>query len=311
MDTIAGTANHLGVWRDLIREHFVALEIEADGEGPFRGNVRTTPIGHLKVASVDCRTAQDCTRTPGLARRDDQVYLQVGLLTQGAAVLRQDGREAALRPGAFALYETDRPFFWRLRDDWELLVFTWPREAVAVDAAQSRRLTARALDGGSGLGGIVGRMLRDLVAAPPELSRAGGIRLADEVAELVTTVATERVSGDHPAAPTADDLVARIEAYIAEHLGDPDLCPDRIAAAQFLSTRHLHRLFARSGSTVTSHIRGKRLEQCRRDLLDPRHCRSITEIARRWGFTDAATFSRAFRGAYRLTPSSYRDRFGA
>ncbi len=308
MDTIAGTADRLPAWRDLIREHFVALDIEADGEAPFRGNVRTTPIGHLKVASVDSVSTQGYTRTPWLARRDDQVYLQVGLLTQGAAVLRQDGREAVLRPGAYAVYETDRPFFWGLRDVWELLVFTWPRELVGIDAEESRRLTAHVLDGEDGLGGIVARMLRELVAAPPELSRAGGIRLADEVSELVTTVASERVGGN-PAPPAADDLVTRIQAYIAEHLGDPDLCPDAIAAAHFLSTRHLHRLFASSGSTVTSHIRAKRLEQCRRDLLDPRDRRPITQIARKWGFTDAATFSRAFRGAYRLPPSAYRARF--
>ena len=53
------------------------------------------------------------------------------------------------------------------------------------------------------------------------------------------------------------------------------------------------------------------LEHCRRELLDPRDRSQITEIARRWGFADAATFSRAFRGAYRVNPSTYRARFGA
>lgn len=298
------TTDRLDVWRDLIRDNFVALDIHADRNERFAGSVRTNDLGHLSVASVRSGT-QGCSRTPGLARRDSDVYLQVGLLARGAATVAQDGREAVLRPRDFAVYETDRPFFWGLKGDWELLVFTWPRASIALEADASRLLTARALSGGDGLGAIVGRMLRDLVTSPPELSSAGGVRLADEVAELVTTVAGERVS---PTAPVraADDLLRRVDAHIVEHLADPDLCPTGIAAAHFVSTRHLHRLFAHRGGTVAQQIQRLRLERGRRDLLDPRV--SVTDVARRWGFTDLATFSRAFRGAYGMPPSEWRQR---
>jgi AraC-like DNA-binding protein len=301
------TTDRLDVWRDLIREHFVALDIHADSRDAFTGAVRTADIGHLKVASVRSGP-QGCSRTPGLARRDPDVYLQVGLIARGGATVAQDGRDAVLRPGDFAVYETDRPFHWGLRGDWELLVFTWPRAAIALDTGASRQLTARALSGGDGLGAIVGRMLRDLVTSPPALSAAGGVRLADEVAELVTTVAGEHL---RPAAPTraADDLLRRIDAFIVEHLADPDLGPALVAAAHFVSTRHLHRLFAGRQDSVTQHIQRLRLERCRRELLDPHAVgRSITEISRRWGFTDLATFSRAFRATYGLAPSEWRTR---
>lgn len=295
------TTDRLDVWRDLIREHFVALDIHADRDA-FAGAVRTSGIGHLKVASVRSGT-QGCSRTPGLARRDPDAFLQVGLIARGAARVAQDGREAVLGPGDFAVYETDRPFHWGLRGDWELLVFTWPRAAIALGGGASQQLTARTLSGRDGLGAIVGRMLGDLVAAPPDLSAAGGVRLADEVAELVTTVAGEHLS---PAPPTrtADDLLRRIDAYVLEHLADPDLGPTGIAAAHFVSTRHLHRLFAGREDTVTQRIQRLRLERCRRDLLDP-HV-SVTDVSRRWGFTDLATFSRAFRATFGLSPSEWR-----
>jgi AraC-like DNA-binding protein len=302
------TTDRLDVWRDLIRDNFVALDVHADKNAAFAGSVRSSDLGHLKVASVESGT-QGCSRTPGLARRDDDVYLQVGLVARGLGTLAQDGREAVLRPGDFAVYETDRPFFWGLKGDWELLVFTWPRPSIALDASASQLLTARALSGGDGLGAIVGRMLRDLVTTPPELSAAGGVRLADEVAELVTTVAGERVS---PVAPAraADDLLRRVDAHIVEHLADPDLGPSGIAAVHFVSTRHLHRLFAHRGGTVAQQIQRMRLERCRRELLDPRaDPRSITDISRRWGFPDLATFSRAFRGAYGMSPSEWRAGF--
>lgn len=305
MGSATGRAERLPVWRDLIREHFVALDIDADPAVHFVGAVRSTPLGHLRVASVDS-TPQGCLRTSGLAR-DGDTYLQVGMVTRGEAVLCQDGREAVLRPGDFAIYETDRPFFWGFRHDWQLYVYTWPRATVGLDQAASRQLTARTLGGGSGLGAIVGRMLHDLVAAPPVLSSAGGTRLADEVSELVMTVATERLRPDPPDGP-AGDLLRKIDAYIAEHLADPGLGPEAIARAHFVSTRQLHRLFAQQGTTVSQRIRTHRLERCRRDLTDPRSARSITGISRRWGFTDLPTFSRAFRSAYGETPSSYRRR---
>ncbi len=299
-----GSTDRLDVWRDLIRENFVALDVHADRNEPFAGSVHSTALGHLKLASVRSRE-QGCHRTPGLVRRDSDAYLQVGLLTRGGAQVAQDGREATLRPGEYAVYETDRPFLWGLSGEWELLVLTWPRAAIALDGAASQRLTARRL-GGDGLGGIVGRMLRDLVVAPPELSAAGGVRLADEVAELVTTVAGELVPAPSPTRAGAD-LLRRVDAHIAEHLGDPDLGPATVAAALFVSTRHLHRLFAHRGGTVAQHIQRMRLERCRRELHDPRSAgRSITDISRRWGFTDLATFSRAFRTAYGMSPSEWR-----
>ena len=299
------TTDRLDVWRDLIRENFVALDIHAQRDHAFAGSVRTSELGHLKVASVESGP-QGCSRTPGLARRDDDVYLQVGLLARGTATLVQDRREACLRPGDFAVYETNRPFFWGLQGEWELLVFTWPRSSIALDDTASQLLTARTLSGDGGLGAIVGRMLSDLVAAPPQLSAAGGIRLADQVAELVTTVASEQIRPEMPTRAT-DDLLRRIDTHIVEHLADPELGPTSIAAAHFISTRHLHRLFAHRADTVAQQIQRMRMDRCRRELIDSCFdARSITDISRRWGFPDLATFSRAFRTAYRMSPSEWR-----
>jgi AraC-like DNA-binding protein len=102
-------------------------------------------------------------------------------------------------------------------------------------------------------------------------------------------------------------LTAQIQASIRENLGDPRLTPPAIAADHHISLRYLHKLFERDGHTVAGWIRERRLEQCRRDLADPRlAARSIHAIATRWGFTSPAHFSRAFRGAYGFSPRQFR-----
>ena len=113
-----------------------------------------------------------------------------------------------------------------------------------------------------------------------------------------------------PVAATARSraqLREQIERHIAARLDDPDLGPASIAAAHFVSARQLHRLYAETGESVTRRIRRARLEHARRDLGDRRLAdASITHVARRYGFTDLASFSRAFRAAYGISPSEYR-----
>ncbi|KAB2337046.1 helix-turn-helix transcriptional regulator, partial [Actinomadura rudentiformis] len=66
-------------------------------------------------------------------------------------------------------------------------------------------------------------------------------------------------------------------------------------------------MFHAEGHTVAGWIRERRLEQCRRNLADPRlAARSIHAIAARWGFTSPAHFSQAFRTAYGLSPRQFR-----
>lgn len=304
VDPAPGTTGRLGVWRELIRDHFVSLEVAAARQDSFIGQVRTTALGELRVAEV-ASIRQQARRTESLARRDSERYFQIGLLTEGRAQLQQDGRECQLGPGDFAVYETDRPFCWDLGGDapWRLLVFTWPRQAIALSEHEAHTLTARQLCGAGGVPGLVSRMLRNLAANVDGLAADGGARLAEELAELAVTAAGTAVASQ---VPGETSLLPRVEAFVRANLADPTLDPDTIAAAHYISTRHLHRLFAAQGRTVTRWLRDERLEYCRRELgLRQGPAPSVAEIGRRWGFSDPAVFSRAFRAHYGMAPSRY------
>ncbi|MFI6154647.1 helix-turn-helix domain-containing protein [Kitasatospora sp. NPDC051170] len=56
-------------------------------------------------------------------------------------------------------------------------------------------------------------------------------------------------------------------------------------------------------------MRHRRLEHCRADLMAAAFGGvSVARIGARWGFPDAAVFSRTFKAAYGLPPGEFRRR---
>lgn len=63
--------------------------------------------------------------------------------------------------------------------------------------------------------------------------------------------------------------------------------------------------------SFTGYVRDRRLERCRQELMSPAHRGlSVSEICFRWGFNDAAHFSRSFRAKFDMTPRSCRKESG-
>ncbi|MEI9891797.1 MAG: helix-turn-helix domain-containing protein [Caulobacteraceae bacterium] len=88
---------------------------------------------------------------------------------------------------------------------------------------------------------------------------------------------------------------------------DPELRPGVIASQLKLSSRYLRMIFASSREKVSAYILRRRLEECARQMADPRwRGHSITEIAFAWGFNSAPHFTRSFRERYGVSPRQFR-----
>ena len=93
--------------------------------------------------------------------------------------------------------------------------------------------------------------------------------------------------------------------YALAHLHDPGLGPEQIARAHYVSTRYVHKLFAAAGTGVSAWIREQRMERAAQELRESGES-SIAHVASRWGYRDAASFSRAFRRAHGRSPRDVR-----
>jgi AraC-like DNA-binding protein len=188
-----------------------------------------------------------------------------------------------------------------------MMVVMFPQTLLDLPAESIGEITAVRFPGGEGLSGMIAPFLEQMANGIERLSGPTGTRLAHNALDLVTTIfASELGVLGRPSGHRA--LTGRIRAYIEENLGDPRLDPAQIAAAHYISTRHLHGIFREEGTTVSTWVRTRRLEHCRRDLADPLLAdRPIGAIAARWGFIDAAHFSRLFKATFGRSPSEIRS----
>jgi|SRR5450756_486770 len=252
-------------------------------------------------------------RTPGVISRFPADSVAVYLTLRGDAWFSSAEGTLARHPGDAVICETDSPFARRFARGLEELVVTVPRSA----------LTARA-----DVGRLTGPVIASFAVPPTTAGRragSGGTGGPDQYARALARIAGRATRPGHsllPAEQTVLDLVAVLAAgpraargaahravahsYIEEHLTDPGLGADEIAAATGISERQLSRLFSADCTSVPRHILSRRLElahsilssqaaaatRAPKSLTRPQ---TVAEIAARCGFTSATYFSHAFR----------------
>ena len=126
---------------------------------------------------------------------------------------------------------------------------------------------------------------------------------------LVTALADDPlVHKSRGSAGVRSMVLHRVCKIIESRLSNPDLTLKDIAAEYGSSARYLQKLFEEAGQTFSRYVRNRRLERCRVDLVNPTFAHlGISQICFRWGFNEAAHFSRVFRERYGTTARAYRQ----
>ncbi|GAA2459016.1 helix-turn-helix domain-containing protein [Streptomyces mauvecolor] len=300
-------AERRAFWQDVVCDSFVPVHVRPLHEDdPFRGEITADRLGAVQFSEITADPSR-VDRTPRLIARSDAEYLLVGLVQGGGAVVRQDGREAVLRPGDMACYDTSRPYSLVCGEDFSMLEFMLPHRLAHLDSGRTGEATATRFSASEGVGALLSPFLTRLARHSRDYADSAAV-LSQTAGDLLATMLAERVRppGDDQRAARRTTLL-RARAYIDQNLADPGLSPEQVARAHHISLRHLQKLFAEEGTTVTGWIRARRLEGCRRELAGPYGAdRTVGAIAARWGFMNLAHFSRAFKAAYGVGPREFR-----
>jgi AraC-like DNA-binding protein len=266
-----------------------------------------TDVGGLRVCPGRT-SALRIERTPKLARDDLEPSIFLNVQLSGSSMVVQGDRQAVLHPGELVIYDSTAPYTVLDNTGVKGEFFRIPHAALAMPYNMIRSACAVSLSPGHPLTSLTNDYLRRLVADPALFTAPNADLVAHPTIELVRAViATHLKAGGLAVESLSATLPLRILEYARNHLHDPDLCAEQIAAAHYISVRYLYKVLAERGISLADWIRTQRLEACRQELARGRPATIIAAVARRHGFCDMSSFSRAFRAEYGLSPREWRD----
>ncbi|WP_369215328.1 helix-turn-helix domain-containing protein [Streptomyces flavofungini] len=274
-------------------------------DGRARGRVTLHHLGYVRLLACDTGPLR-LTRRPGTATaRPGEDAVALLLPREGTLRLAQHGRATSVAGGEAALLDLRTAFSLDRPDGGRLLALRVPLHALHVPATALRPATARVL---ARPACPAAELLPHLEASAGLLPAEVGERLGGFVTDLVAALVEDAAEDEDGPPPSGrHQLTGAIRRYIDQHLSDPGLSAERVAAAHLISTRYLHRLFESEGITVGRLIQLRRVERCAQELTRrARVSPSVAVVAARWGFGSAAHFSRAFKAVYGCPPQQWR-----
>jgi AraC-like DNA-binding protein len=300
----------MDAWRGAVTGALLRFDVECSRPERFRGSVSRHRLGETSLIAMSSRphravrAAEHIDDTPA----DYLLSLQLA----GTAEFRQDDRVGRVGPGDMVFYDSGRPVEITSGEGYRSLCFRFPTTGAGAHR-RAAELTATRLDAAHGLTPAVAGLLTGLhrsLEAPGERSRPDAVAAtARHAAELARTLFDDELArrGLLDAPDPHGELRALIDRHIDSHLADAALSPRSIAAAVFVSPRHLHALLAEDGRTVAATIRERRVERCLADLADPAQAATpVSAIAQRWGLPNATRFGQLVKQATGRTPVAYR-----
>ncbi len=289
-----GNQDAFAHWREVVCQAFTRLSPERLDENPFAGEIRLSKFGEEGTFSRITAGAQIVQR----GRRDvetspcDAVFVNIQI--SGTSVVRQREIEAKLVPGTFVMLDARQPFDMRFDGNFQQICMHLPMELLRAHQFDPSIAIARTVSRNQ----VYGAALLDSVQAVLE-----GVGTETSNEHLVQLLQLSFAGGRSDA--LADRHLKHIRHFVAHNCSDSDMSPRTVAERFRISTRHLHKLFSRSGTTFGQFLLQSRLRKSRLSLLlEPE--KTILDISLACGFQSSSHFSRAFQQAFGLSPSALR-----
>jgi AraC-like DNA-binding protein len=297
-------ADRFEAWRESVG---VFLDCRLDprsGTEDFNGQVESYLLDDLMLSR--CTANHQKFDRPSLKiARDDIDHYMVQLFLTGGTEMRL-GRRAigSTRLIGFDLADVLDSF----NADFDLVAVLVPRARLAPLLRFPDSLHGAMPITEDGAGGLLANFLKDVFEILPALAPGQAASVARSLVELIAAAfnGAHFPANDMPAlAERALQLRARL--HVKARLSERDLDPEDIARALGVSRSALYRLFRQSGG-IAQYIREQRLRRCFGELAAGSGGMQVAQIAYRWGFSDAAHFSRLFRQRFGCTPSETQER---
>ena len=287
-------------WTDALTELCGQFDVDPLQASSLEARINYTTVSRLKLCQIEVsqhRIAHTVSRTPA----SEHPYVKILFQTHGISYFEQSGRHIEVMPGDCLAYDVSCPHTIVSPGLTRHEVVIVPKELLQERGFRLAKMSACKLSARTGTGRIAHDFVHAAFGEAPKLSPHTASGVADTLIDLLLLPLRDVGAVFDRSGPAA--LHLRAQAFIREHLRDPDLSIDQISAALGCSKRYLHMLFSEKGMTVSDYIWHARLQHCRQEL-EAQGGKTITDVAFSWGFSSSSHFSRVFRKYFGIAPSS-------
>ncbi len=295
-------------WQAALGDVCGDFSIHRSEKSSFQGSISSQNVGGIDIAHISSNADSITRSRTQVANANDSYCFLIAQIT-GRSMMRQNGHEVFLEQNDVTLIDSGRPSDFIFDDAFTQISVHLPRKSVENKLRGRSIPCAMQIPGKGGLGAMVTNFVTHLYEQATHFSATQATGLCEAVLDLTSAALVEDtpLAQDPAVSQAMLSQIAHVQNFILARLPDPTLTPSSVAASYGISTRHLHRIFNRLGTSVGEWIRLRRLEKCRDDLSDQRFAgHGIIQIAFHWGFNDASHFSRAFKAQFGLSPREFR-----
>jgi len=287
-------------WSDALTDLCGQFDVDALEGSSLEARVNFTTVSRLKLCQIEA-SQHRIAHTISRIKLSEHPYIKIVFQTHGVSHFEQDGLHFDIMPGDCFAYDVSCPHTIISPSLTRHEVVIVPKDLLKERGFQLSKMAPCKLSARNG----TGRIAHDFVLAAFDeansLSPHNATGVADSLIDLLLLPLREADTMFDRVGPEA--MYIRAQAFIREHLRDPDLSIDQISAALGCTKRYLHMLFSDKGMTVSDHIWRARLLHCRQEL-ETQAGKTITDVAFSWGFSSSSHFSRVFRKHFGFVPSA-------
>jgi AraC-like DNA-binding protein len=287
-------------WSDALTDLCGRFSVDPLEASSLEARINYTTVSRLKLCQIEA-SQHRIAHTDWRIRSTEHPYIKILFQTYGVSYFEQDGRRIEIMPGDCLAYDVSCPHTIISPALTRHEVVVVPKEFLRERGFHTEKMTACKLSSRAGTGRIAHEFLHAAFTEAAKLSPSSAAGVAESLIDLLLLPLREADAAFDRVGPEA--MYIRAQAFIREHLRDPDLCIDQISAALGCTKRYLHMLFSERGMTVSDYIWRTRLQHCRQEL-ETHAGKTVTDVAFSWGFSSSSHFSRVFRKYFGVVPSS-------
>lgn len=244
---------------------------------------------------------------PANGSRHGNAVLVVALL-EGSGLVTEGDEAVVLKAGEIILLDPTRRWRVEFNTRFRAVVVKLESAVFVLRLVRTSGHDLNTISPATGVGAVCLNLVRSIADELDHLSAVDMLSIEATLSELLVTCLSH-LGADAAEASSSVQLghLRRLCRTLEARLSDAELTIDGIGRLEGLSTRYVQRLFKGGSTTFGDYLKERRLERCRIDLANRALAPfTIAELCFRWGFGDAANFSRAFTLRFGISPKAFR-----